>query len=170
VSVEDQLVLAADGVAEGDEACVVARAGGEHLLALAIAAEVERRGRDVRQELRPGECEIGGGRPRLPHVLADRRPDQRAAVLEQEQIAGRREVAVLVEDPVVREKPLAVQRLHLAGGADGAGVVEVAVEVGSSDERDDPAGAAGDLAERLVRGPQEAGPEQEVLRRVAGYG
>src|SRR5207244_5106785 len=41
VSVEEQLVLAADGVAEGDEARVVARAGGEHLLALAVAKQVE---------------------------------------------------------------------------------------------------------------------------------
>ena len=47
VPVEDQLVLPADRVAEGDEARVVAGAGGEHLLAFAVAEEVERRGRQV---------------------------------------------------------------------------------------------------------------------------
>ena len=41
VSVEDQLVLPPDRVAESDEARVVACPGGEHLLALAVAEEVE---------------------------------------------------------------------------------------------------------------------------------
>ena len=129
VPVEDQLVLAADAVAEGDEARVVPRARGEHLLALPVAPDVERRGRDVRQKLGAREREVGRRRARLPHVLADRRADQRAAVLEQEQIARRREVAVLVEDAVVRQEALAVDRLHLAARAHRARVVEVAVEV-----------------------------------------
>ena len=42
VPVEDQLVLPADGVAQRDEARVVARAHAQHLLALAILADVER--------------------------------------------------------------------------------------------------------------------------------
>src|SRR5207249_2849908 len=73
VSVEDELVLAADGVAEGDEARVVPRAGSEHLLPLAVAAEVERRRRNVRDQLRSGEREVRRRRAGLPQVLADRR-------------------------------------------------------------------------------------------------
>ena len=76
VAVEDQLVLAADRVAERDEARVVARARDEHLLALAVLADVERRGGDVGDELRAGEREVGRGRAGLPDVLADRRPDE----------------------------------------------------------------------------------------------
>ena len=102
VSVEDELVLAADGVDEGDVADVVSRAGRKHLLALPLLADVERRGGDVDEELRAREREVGCGRAGLPHVLADGRPDQRIAVLEQEEVAPRREVAVLVEDAVVR--------------------------------------------------------------------
>ena len=129
VPVEDELVLPADGVDEGDVADVVARAGRKHLLSLALLADVERRRGDVDEELRAREREVGRGRAGLPDVLADGRPDQGVAVLEQEEVAPRREVAMLVEDAVVGEEALAVDRLHLAAGADGAGVVEVAVEV-----------------------------------------
>ena len=44
VPVEDELVLAADRVDEGDEGDVVARPRGKHLLALTLLAEVERGG------------------------------------------------------------------------------------------------------------------------------
>ena len=108
VAVEDQLVLPADRVAERDEARVVARADAQHLLALAVLADVERRRRDVRDQLRAGEREVGRRRPGLPDVLADRRPDEHLAEAEQEQVAAGREVAVLVEDAVVRQEALAV--------------------------------------------------------------
>src|SRR4029078_10406460 len=101
VAVEDQLVRAADGVAEGDEARVVARARGQHLLAFPILAEVERRRGDVRDELRAAEREVRGRGPGLPHVLADRWPEQRVADANQEEIPSRREVPVFVEDAVV---------------------------------------------------------------------
>ena len=42
VSVEDELVLAADRVAERDVGAVVACAGPEHLLAFAVAQEMKR--------------------------------------------------------------------------------------------------------------------------------
>ena len=58
-AVEDQLVLAADRVAVGDEAGVVARPRGQHLFALAVLAEMERRRGDVRDELRTAESEVG---------------------------------------------------------------------------------------------------------------
>src|SRR4029453_3284264 len=82
----------------------------------------------------------------------------------------RGEVAVLVEDAVVREEAFAVDRLDLARGADRARVVEVAVEVGRADEGGDASGRAGDLLERALRGADEPRPEQQVLGRVAGDG
>ena len=167
VPVEDELVLAADGVDEGDVADVVARTRLKHLLALAVLADVERRGRDVDEQLRAREREVGRGRARLPDVLADGRPDQRLAVLEEEQVAARGEVAVLVEDAVVGEEPLAVDRLHLAAGADGARVVEVAVEVGTPTNATMPRRLLRHLGERALCGADEARAQEQVLRRIA---
>ena len=79
-------------------------------------------------------------------------------MLEQEEVTSRREVAVLVEYAVVGKEPLAVERLHLAGRAHGARVVEVALEVRSAQERDDAAHLAGDRAQRLLGGADEARP------------
>ena len=114
MAVEDQLVLAADEVAEGEEGGVVARPRDEHLLAVLGLADVVRRRRDVHEQLRAGEREVGRGRAGLPDVLADRRPDQRLPEPQQDELAARGEVAVLVEDAVVRQVALAVDRAHLA--------------------------------------------------------
>ena len=75
VPVEDQLVLAADAVAERDRAEVVARALDEHRLALAALAGEVGRGRRVDDQRRAGERLRGGRRPGRPDVLADRQPD-----------------------------------------------------------------------------------------------
>ena len=136
VPVEDQLVLPADRVAEGDEADVVARALDEHLLAVALLADVEGGGGEVDEQLRAREREVGGRRAGLPHVLADGRPDQAVAEPDEDEVAPGREVAVLVEDAVVGEEALAHDRLDLAARADGGGVEEVAVVVRRPDERD----------------------------------
>ena len=168
VPVEDELVLGADRIAERDEAGVVSRAGDEHLLALSFLSDVVRRSGDVRDELGACERQVRRRRARLPHVLADGRSDQRLPHLEQDQVASRGEIAVLVEDAVVREEPLADDRLHLAAGADCAGVVEVAVEVRRADERRDSAARAGDLLERALGGADEARAEEEVLGGIAG--
>src|SRR5581483_7194748 len=170
VAVEDELVLAADCVHECDEGGSVARPLLEHLLSLAVLADVERRGGDVHEQLCSGEREVDRGRPRLPHVLADGDPDQRLAEPEHDEVAPRREVPLLVEDAVVREEALPVDRLHLAACADGARVVEVAVEVGGADERRDLLGRGGDLLERPARGAHEPRPQEQILRRVAGDG
>ena len=151
VAVEDSSSCPPTALHERDEADVVAGARWKHLLALAVLADVERRGRDVDEQLRAREREVGRGRARLPDVLADRRADQRVAELEQDEVAAGREVAVLVEDAVVREEALAVDRLHLAARADGARVVEVAVEVRRADERDDAARRRCDLARASAR-------------------
>ncbi len=157
VAVEDQLVLPADRVAEGEETAVVAGARDEHLLAVLGLADVVRRGGEVDDQLGAGEREVGGGRPGLPDVLADRRPDQRLAELQEHEVAAGGEVAVLVEDAVVGQEPLAVDGRDPAAGADRARVREVAVEPGHADEGDD-VGAGGRDRPRSARVPRARSP------------
>jgi hypothetical protein len=169
MTVEDELVLAADEVAEGEVGRVVASARDEHLLAVLRLADVVGRRRQVDEQLRAREREVRRGRARLPDVLADRRPYQHLAELEQEQLPAGGEVPVLVEDAVVGQEALAVERLHLAVRTDRAGVEEVAVEPGRADERGDPRAGARDLTQRLLGRAHERGPQQQVLGRVAGH-
>ena len=166
VAVEDELVLAADGVAQCNERSGVARAGAEHLLPFAVAQQMERRGRDVDDQLRAGEREVGGGRSRLPHVLAHGDADQRFAVLEEIEPVSRREVAELVEDTVVRQEALLHECLHLAGSAHRGSVVEVSFEVRRADDGDDAARGSRDLLERALGRTHEARAEQQVLGRI----
>ncbi len=53
-------------------------------------------------------------------------------------------------------------------GADRARVGEIAVEPGRPDEGDEAVGRRGDLLDRLARGADESGPEQQILGRIAG--
>ena len=158
MSVEDQLVLAAHRVAERDEARVVPRAGHEHLLTLVRPADVERRRREVHDQLGAREREIGRRRAGLPQVLAHRDADECLAVLEQDQIAARCEIAILVEHAVIGEEALAVDSLDLAAGEDVARVVEITVEERRADEDGCPSGGAGELLHRFLGRADEAGP------------
>ena len=158
--VEDQLVLAAHRVAERDEARVVSRAGHEHLLALDLLTDMERRRTDVHEQLCAGERKVGRRRSGLPHVLADRHADKRLADFEQDEVVARCEVAVLVEDSIVRQEALAVHGLDVAVRADRACVVEIRVEMREADERHQPTRLLCDLVERARSCPHEAGPQQ----------
>ena len=82
VSVEDQLVLAADGVHEHDGGEVVDRPLDEHPLAAVPVADAVGRGRQVHDHLRAGQRLGHRGRPRLPDVLADGDPDRDPVQLE----------------------------------------------------------------------------------------
>ena len=135
VTVEQQLVLAADEVAESEVRGVVPGARHQHLLAVFGLADVVRRRREVDEQLCARECQVGRGRPGLPDVLADRRADQDLAEPQQHELPSGREVAVFVEDAVVREIALPVERLELAVRTDCARVEEIAVEPGRPDQR-----------------------------------
>ena len=120
VTVEDELVLAADEIAEEDDGGVVARALDEHLLALERLAGVVRRRREVHDHLRAGE-RLGGGRgARLPDVLADREAERGAVQLDQRRLGAGLEVAGLVEDPVVRQEHLPVDGGNLPSASTAA--------------------------------------------------
>ena len=169
VTVEDELVLAADEVAEGEVGGVVARPRDQHLLAILGLADVERRRRRVDDERRPGQREVGRRWARLPDVLADGRADEDVSRAEHQQISPFGEVAVLVEDPVVGEKVLAVDRLHAPVEAHRGSVEEVALEDRAADERGHAHARLRDLVERLARGADETRAEEQILGRVPGH-
>ena len=96
-------------------------------------------------------------------------PTRTPADDEQRAVDGRRrEVALLVEDRVVRQQVLAVDALHLPVGAHRGRVGEVAARLGEADDRGDPPGARRELLERLAAAGDERRPQQQVLGRVAG--
>ena len=74
VAVEDELVLAADDVAER-QAARSSRARGRAFARADALARVVWRGLEVDQQLRAGQRLVDGGRPGIPDVLADSRPD-----------------------------------------------------------------------------------------------
>ena len=168
VAVEDELVLATDEVAEGHVARVVARPRHEHLLALLGLAHVEGGGREVDEEMRTGQRKIRRGRPRLPHVLADRRCDDRLAEPQEHQVAPLGEVPVLVEDAVVGQEVLAIDAGDASVGADDAGVGEIRVEPGAADEGDDVRARLRQTLHGRAGGADEPRPEEQVLGRVPG--
>ena len=170
MAVEDELVLPSDEVAEREVGARVARTRDEHLLAVLRLADVERRGRQVHDQLRARQREIRRGRAGLPDVLADRDADGHVSEPKQHEVAAGCEVAVLVEHAVVREEVLAVDALHAAVRADGARIREVEVEPGRADERDDAVRRGRDLLDRRSRCADESRAQQEILGRIAGCG
>jgi hypothetical protein len=168
VPVEDELVLPADEVAEREVRARVARARDEHLLSILGLSDVEWGGREVHEELRSGKREVGSGRAGLPDVLADGGADVRVAEPEQDEVAPFREVAVFVEDAVVRQVLLPIDGADSAICADDTRIREVAIEPRHAHESHDIAGLVRDLDEGAACGSDEAWAKEEVLGRVAG--
>ncbi len=81
---------------------------------------------------------------------------------------ARDEVALLVEDGVVREQLLAVHAVDAPVGAHGGRVVQVTARLGVADHGGATSGAGRDLVERLDRLRDERGPQEQVLGRIAG--
>jgi hypothetical protein len=170
VAVEHELVLPADHVAEREVGARVACPRDQHLLALLGLSDVERRGREVHDELRPCESEVGRRWAGLPDVFADRRPDVRRAELKQHEVTALGEVAMLVENAVVRKELLPVHGLHATFGTDHARVGQIPVEPRCADERHETGRRRCDLVERLAGRAHEAWPKEEILGWIAGCG
>ena len=117
----------------------------------------------------PASASSEAGGPGLPDVLADGQADAQVAELDQPAAVARLEVALLVEDAVVGQEHLAVDRLYAAAGEHGAGVVDVVGELWEADQRHDPVGRGGDPLERRARVGEEVLLEQQVLGRIAGH-
>ncbi len=90
---------------------MLAGALGEHPLALGALAGVVGGGGDVDDQRRAGERLLAGGRAGLPDVLADGQPDAVPADVDHRAAASGLEVALLVEDAVVGQVDLAVDRV-----------------------------------------------------------
>ena len=86
--VEDELVLAAHLVAEGERGGAVVGAGGEHPLAPVALAAMVRRGRDAADQVDPGGGEVG--RDRVSGTRCPRRPRGRCASRRPRAPSGRR--------------------------------------------------------------------------------
>ena len=144
--------------------------GGQHRLPLGEAAGVVGGGVDVDGQLGAAGG-LGGDRPRrAPDVLADR--DGHPDAVDDEEGAGvlaRGEVAGLVEDAVVGQEPLAVQAPHAPAGADGGGVVEVALGQREADHGHRLAGAGGHLFQGPDKGTN-AGRAQSTAAGGQGRG
>jgi hypothetical protein len=110
---------------------------------------------------------VSSSAPASARSVAHRGADERLAQPQEKEVVAGREVPVLVEDAVVREEPLPVDRAHLAVRDREAGVVEIAVVVGRADEGDDPACLPRHLLERRGGRAHESWPEEQVLRRIA---
>ncbi len=116
----------------------------------------------------PGERLVARGRSRNPDVLAHGEPDEHAVDLDHAAAAAALEVAVLVEDAVVRQPAFAVDGPHLAVAEDGRGVVDVLGALREADDRDDALRVGRQPVERRARVREDVLLQQQVLRRVAG--
>ncbi len=95
-------------------------------------------------------------------------PTRSAADVDDGPRAAGLEVALLVEDAVVGEVDLAVDRMDCAVGEDGGRVEDVLGPLGEADDRDDVACLSGKLLEGLAGVREEVLLEQQVLGRVSG--
>ena len=170
VAVEDQLVLPAHRVDIGDERAVVGGALRDHLLPLHALACVVRRAVDVDQDLGAMVGLPCHRARRVPAVFADADRDPDACDLEDRAAVTDREVALLVEDAVVGQEDLVIDRLQLFVVDEGRGVEDLAVVVDKTDHRRDSRRGGDHRLELLQVVAYEAGLEDQVLRWVAARG
>ena len=170
-AVEHQLVLAADQVHVDQRAGGVEGPGGEHPLPLRQPGCVVGRGVEVDDQLGPARRLVGDGPVGRPRVLADHDADPDAPDDEElARVVAGGEVALLVEDPVVGQQPLAVDAVDLALGAHRGRVVEVTAGVDEADYRRAPTGAGRHPVEGGPVVGYEAGLEQQILGWIPGDG
>src|SRR5262249_19569781 len=151
VAVEDELVLTADQVAEGEVGAVGARPLGEHRFALAPLAAVVRRARRARDQARARRRLALRRRAPRPDVLADRQSDAQAGDLDRRRLLAGDEVTLLVEDGVVGQPVLAVDGAQGAPGEYGERVVGVAIVAAAANGLGEPdqGGEAGRVGREL---------------------
>ncbi len=170
-AVEHQLVLTAHLVHVDQRARGVGGAGGQHPHPLRQAAGVVRRRVDVDDELGTSRRLLGDRATRTPCVLADAHPH--AHTTDHEQLgflhAGR-EVALLVEDGVVRQQTLVVDADHLTSRAHSRRVVQIEAGIDEADHRGAATGTGSHLLQRGAIVGDEPGLQYEVFGRVAGDG
>ena len=117
MALEHHLVLATDQVRIDQRQAGLLHALAHHLLALITLADVEGRGIDDRQQLRPGFLGQAGGLLK-PRVLANQQADADARAfgtgLKHTHAVAGREVAPLIKHLVIGQFALGIGRHHLA--------------------------------------------------------
>jgi hypothetical protein len=138
------------------------------LVAFGLLRALEGRGVDRQEQLRTGRLRLGRGL-REPEVLADRERELAALDLEHARPVAGVEVALLVEDGVVREPLLEVDVLDASAAQDRRGVVARAPLAVGVAHHDGHVGAVGREANQL-RGAlvAEIVAQPQVLGGVAG--
>ena len=111
--------------------------------------------RDVDDQRRPRQRLLTGRRAGLPDVLAHRQPHARGAQVDVCAGAARLEIALLIEDAVVGQVDLAIDRMHPSACQNGGGVVDVLRALGEPDHRHRAAGFACELAQGRRRAGEE---------------
>ena len=106
VAVEDELVLAADRVAESDAHAVLCRARGEDRLALLARPTWNGEAERLTMSSAPAATSSVVGGPGIHMSSQIVTPTFRACHLDDPGLVAGREVPLLVEDAVVREVPL----------------------------------------------------------------
>ncbi len=185
MSVENEFVVAADGVHVDERAAEGAGGVGDELLADVALGVVPRAGGEIDREVDVLRGERGDGIGAVkaagfderifPDVLADRHADAQAVVLDDTRGAGGFEVAVLVENVVGGQERFAGDGGDFAIVAEGGGVEKAAtlgggIRFDKADERGHGADLHRDFVDRILVVGHETAFEKEVARRVAGDG
>ncbi len=184
-AVEDQLVVAADGVAIDHGHGEVAGEGGDDAFAQVSLARIPGTGGEVDQEVDALAAEQGDGVHLVqalvagglvgPDVLADGHADAEAGVVHDGGGLGGLEVAVLVKHVVGGEQAFFRDLLYATvlakgGGVEGAPAGGRGVGDDGADEQRNLAGGGGELGGGVFHVAHEAAAQQEVARRVAADG
>ena len=167
VSVEHQLVLTSDQIADRERRPGLPCPILHHPLPIRPPSTVVRRGGRIDDQARAGERLHRGGWPRVPDVLADRQPDPDSGDVDQGRGVARLEVAALIEDAVVRKQDLPVDAADLPVPEHGDGVVGARIALRKADQghgRPDP---GGDLIHGVPGGIEEVRLQPQVLGGVA---
>ena len=137
-------------------------------MAIDAIARIERRGVDDEEGIGT-HLQRTLRRLRIPDVLADQRRETHAVQFDGGRLVARGEVALLVEDRVVRQRLLAIPHQHVAVADPAQRVVAtLAFLHRMADDQVDAAHALGDLREVFVAGPDEARTQDQVFGEVTG--
>ena len=167
-AVEHELVLATHHVDVGHAHEIVHCAGRHQLIAEAGLAGMVGRAVDVDEELGAAEGLHRGRSRGVPDVLAHVHGEGRLARREDLGLGARLEVAVLVEDAVVRQILLVIDPGSDSVVQHGRRVEDVVALVDEAHHDREPPRDACHLVERLQIRLDEGGLEQEILGRIAG--
>jgi len=170
LTVEDQLILAAHSIGVGHDDVALSRPFSEHLEPFFALSFVVRRGIDVDNHL--GACQGKGARGSFaePDVLADVHAELYSPQGDEGIAVPGTEIAVLVEDTVVRQQDLVVHRCQAPVVEDCRCVVQPLLLVDKPDNSGDAPGRPLDVLERPQVVIHELRLEQQVLGGIAGHG